>query len=330
MSKQRVAVVGLGRMGQFHTRILADHEDYDLVAVVDLRGSISRRTARQYHCEGFKHYSRILDREKVDAVIIAVPTSLHHEVASAFLKIGVHCMVEKPIASTVDEAEDLIRLAEENKCVLQVGHVEHYNAAVRKLRELLDKPGFIECHRLGPFAPRISDCGVVLDLMIHDIDIVLQIVNSPIVSMDAVGVNILTDNEDIANVRLKFESGCTANLTVSRVSPKPQRKIRIFQSDTYVSMNCLPAKQSIEVYQRIPRENPKPGEPTADIVRKRLRPKKEDMLTLELSDFLAAVNGERDPIVTGRHACDALEVAVKIARSIAEQKAHEKFRSTGA
>jgi predicted dehydrogenase len=323
MEKIRVGVVGVGHLGQHHARILAGLENTELTAVADSRSSAARRIAKTYECESFKHYERLIERDLVDAVSIAVPTSLHHEVASKFLNAGIHCMVEKPITTTVEDAEDLIRIAEEKNLVLQVGHIERFNAGVRKLREILDKPAFIECHRLGPFVSRVSDVGVVLDLMIHDIDIVLQIVDSPIVSMDAVGVNILTDKEDIANVRLKFESGCTANLTVSRVSPKPTRKIRVFQKDTYVSINC--AKQAIEVYKRVPKENPKPGEAQADIVRKRLRPKKEDMLTLELSDFIAAVMEEKTPNVTGHHARDALHLAVEIAHRIKEDNPYEKF-----
>ncbi len=324
MSKVKVAVVGIGHLGQHHARILSQNPRCELVAVVDKKGSTARRTAKQLDCEGYKHYSRILDRERVDAVSIAAPTPLHHEIASQFLERGIHCMVEKPITTTVEDAEDLIRISEEKDCILQVGHIEHYNAAVRKLRELLEKPGFIECHRLGPFVSRAASVGVVLDLMIHDIDIVLQIVNSPLVSMDAVGVSVLTDKEDIANVRMKFESGCTANLTVSRVSPKPRRKIRVFQKDCYVSIDC--AKQSMEIYRREMLPDAEKGEAQARIVRKRLRLKKEDMLTLELDDFITAVVEGRTPKVTGLHARDALHVAVEIARAIAEQNLVEKFQ----
>jgi predicted dehydrogenase len=324
MDKLRFAVIGVGRMGQHHARILAGNPQVKLVAVVDAKSSTSRKIARQYNCEEYKHYTRLFDRSPVDAVVIAVPTVMHYEVASQFLERGIHCMIEKPITSTVEDAERLIALAEEKGCVLQVGHIERYNAAVRKLSEILTKPAFIECHRLGPSA-RITDVGVVLDLMIHDIDIILQLVNSPIVSMDAVGVNVLTDFEDIANVRMKFESGCTANLTVSRVSPKPQRKIRIFQKDTYVSLDLMPDKQSIEVYQRIPRPKALPGEPNADIVCKKLRPKKEDMLTLEHGDFIKAIVEGKTPGVTGEHARDALHVAVEVARRIREANVVQNF-----
>ncbi|MBN1866458.1 Gfo/Idh/MocA family oxidoreductase [Candidatus Sumerlaeota bacterium] len=321
MEKVRIAVIGVGRMGQHHARILAENPHCELVAIVDRSRERAERVAQQYGCEGLKRYRKIY--EMVDAVCIAVPTSLHHKVAGEFLQRGIHCMVEKPITTTVDEAEDLIRLAEEKDCVLQVGHIERYNAAVRRLREILDKPGFIECHRMGPFDPRVSDVGVVLDLMIHDIDIVLQLVRSPIASMEALGVNILTDKEDLANLRIRFESGCTANLTVSRVSPRKQRKIRVFQKDTYVSIDY--DKQSMELYQRVPRPNPKKGEPAADIVRKRVRLAKEDKIALELDDFLQTILQGRKPSVTGQSARDALHVAVETARMIAENKTIERF-----
>jgi predicted dehydrogenase len=327
MDKLRVGVIGVGHLGQHHARILAGSPLCKLVAVADTDRERLEKHSKQWGCEGFARFEEILERKMVDAVSIAVPTTLHHKVAVEFLRSGVHCMVEKPITTTVEQAEELIRLADANKCVLQVGHIERYNASIRKLREILDRPAFIECGRLGPFSARVSDVGVVLDLMIHDIDIILQIVNSPIVSMDAVGVNVLTDKEDIANVRIKFANGCTANLTASRVSPKPLRKIRVFQKDMYVSISTLPTKPSMELHQRVPRPNPKPGEANADIVIKRLRVKKEpkDMLTLELEDFLETVQRGGSPTVTGQHARDALQTAVLAARQIADHMSQGIF-----
>lgn len=318
MEKLRVAVIGVGHLGQHHARILHNNPLCALTAVVDTDQARGEKIAGMWDCQWMEDYKKLVDEKMVDAVSIAVPTSRHHEVASTMLKAGIHCLVEKPITTTVEEAEDLINLADAKNCVLQVGHIERYNAAIRKLREFLDQPGFVECHRLGPFTSRVADVGVVLDLMIHDIDIVLQLVDAPIASIDAVGVSVLTNKEDIANARIKFANGCTANLTVSRVSPKPQRKIRVFQKDTYVSIDY--AKQSMQMYNRVPRAEPGPGEPSADIVRKRLRIKKEDMLTLELDDFLKTIQKGTDPTVTGEHARDALHTAVNIARMIEEQQ----------
>lgn len=306
-------------MGQLHGRILHQSNDCELVAVVDKNFSHAKKVARQWECEALEDHKALLEPErKVDAVCVATPTSLHHAVAVEFLKQGVHCLVEKPITETVAQAEELISLADAHGCVLQVGHIERYNAAIRKLRDILDKPGFIECHRLGPFTSRVADVGVVLDLMIHDLDIILQIVGSPIASMDAVGVNILTEKEDFANVRIKFENGCTANITASRVTPKPMRKIRIFQKDTYVSIDY--ARQNMQIFQRVAKPDPTPGEAKADIVRKRTRLKKEDMITLEVEDFLQTIQEGKDPTVTGQHARDALQAAVSIARLIEEQQ----------
>ena len=317
MSNVRIAVIGVGHLGQHHARILNQLPGCELVAVVDRSRRQAEAVAKKIGCpQAFKRYRRIYDM--VDAVSIAVPTSLHHEVASEFLQRGIHCMVEKPIATTVEEAEDLIRLAGENQCVLQVGHIERYNAAIRHLREILDKPGFVECHRLGPFTSRVADVGVVLDLMIHDIDIVLQLVDSPIKSVDAMGVSILTDKEDIATVRIRFENGCTANLTASRASFKVQRKLRVFQRDSYVSIDY--DRQSMQYYQRVPRNGAEDGGPTAEIRKKRVRLKKEDKLTLELADFVKAVSEGARPNVTGEHARDALSLAVQIARGDSRER----------
>lgn len=319
----RVAVIGVGHLGQHHARIFAENPKCELVAIVDRSRERAEKIARQWGTVGQKRISKILD--KVDAVSIAVPTSLHHKIATEFLSRGIHCMVEKPITTTVEDAEDLINLARQNNCVLQVGHIERYNAAVRYLRGVLDRPAFIECHRLGPFDPRVSDVGVVLDLMIHDIDIVLQIVQSPLVSIDAVGVSVLSDREDIANVRLKFESGATANLTVSRVTPRKQRKIRVFQKDTYFSIDCI--KQAMEMYQRVPRPKAVEGEPKAEIICKKVRLKKEEPLKLELDDFLDTILQKRTPQVTGENARDALHIAVEIGKMIWQNPLNAKFDS---
>jgi len=322
MDKLRIAVIGAGQHGQHHARILAENPKCDLVAIVDRSRERAEEVARRWNTQGFKRYRRVFGM--VDAVSIAVPTELHHKVGADFLSRGVHCMVEKPITTTVEEAEDLIRLAREHHCVLQVGHSERYNAAIRQMRKILDKPAFVECHRLGPFDPRVAAVGVVLDLMIHDIDIVLQIVDSPLVSMDAVGVAVVSDKEDIANVRMKFANGATANLTVSRISPRKQRKIRIFQKEMYISIDCM--TQSMEVYQRVMRPKAREGEPKAEILMKRARIKKEEPLKLELADFVDAVLEGKQPAVSGESARDALQIAVEIGKAIAQSKVEEKFR----
>jgi len=322
MEKLRIAVIGAGHHGQHHARILAENPKCSLVAIIDRSRERAEEVARRWNTQGFKRSRKIY--EMVDAVSIAVPTELHHKVAADFLSRGIHCMVEKPITTTVEEAEDLINLAKEHNCVLQVGHSERYNAAIRYMRGILDRPAFIECHRLGPFDPRVAAVGVVLDLMIHDIDIVLQIVDSPLVSMDAVGVPVVSDKEDIANVRMKFENGATANLTVSRVSPRKQRKIRIFQKEAYISIDCI--KQSMELYRRVARPNAREGEPKAEILCKRVHIKKEEPLKLELDDFLQTILEGKPPTVSGESARDALHIAVEIGKAISQSKLGEKFK----
>ncbi len=312
MAGLRVGVIGVGHLGQHHARNYYDLPGCDLVGIADIDQRAASRIASQYRCQAFYDHRKLLGR--VDAVSIVVPTISHYETAKDFLSAGVHVLVEKPITNEVKHARELIDLARKNNLILQVGHIERFNVAVQRLQEMLDRPGFIECHRLGPYDSRVRDVGVVLDLMIHDIDIVLNIVNSPIVSIDAVGIPILSEREDIANARIHFESGCMANLTVSRVTPNKLRKIRIFQANAYISLDYQ--KQNMEVYTREPIDNPGPGEPKAQIVRRKIRLRKEEPLRAELHHFIECVRHGREPQVTGEHGRDALQVAVAITEQI--------------
>jgi predicted dehydrogenase len=314
MDPVRVGVVGVGHLGQHHARNYSELDGCRLVGVVDVDHKTATRIASNLRTQAFFDYRMLIGQ--VDAVSIVVPTVAHYEVARAFLDAGVHVMVEKPITSTVKEARELIDLARERKVILQVGHIERFNVAIIKLQEVLTEPKFIESHRLGPYDARVRDVGVVLDLMIHDIDIILHLVRSPVVSIDAVGVPILSAREDIANARIKFENGCTANLTVSRVTPTRMRKIRIFQPSTYVSVDYQ--NQSMEVYQREEISGADTGEPAAQIRRRRLRIKKQEPLKLELSHFLQCVREGVSPAVTGEQGSNALEVAIRIVEQIQE------------
>lgn len=318
MQNIRVGVVGVGHLGQHHARNYSELEGCELVGVADVDQKAATRVAGNLRTQAFFDYKMLIGQ--VNAVSIVVPTVLHYAVARDFLEAGVHVMVEKPITSTVQQARELIDLARDRNLILQVGHIERFNVAVIKLQEILTQPQFIESHRLGPYDPRVRDVGVVLDLMIHDIDIILQIVRSPIVSIDAVGVPILSPREDIANARIKFENGCTANLTVSRVTPNRMRKIRIFQPSTYVSVDYQ--KQSMEVYQREEIRNAAEGEPQAQIRRRRLRLKKAEPLKLELAHFLKCVREGATPAVTGEHGTNALEVAIRVVELIQENTKH--------
>ena len=312
MQNVRVGVIGVGHLGQHHARNYSEMEGCQLVGVVDVDRKTAKRVASNVRCQAFFDYHVLIGQ--VDAVSIVVPTSLHHPVAKELLEAGIHVMIEKPITNTVTQARELIELARAEKRILQVGHIERFNVAVIKLQEILTNPGFIESHRLGPYDPRVRDVGVVLDLMIHDIDIILQLVHSPIVSIDALGVPILSEREDIANARIKFENGCTANLTVSRVTPNRMRKIRIFQPNMYISVDYQ--KQAMEVYRTVEIEDAREGEPAAQIVRKRLRLKKEEPLKRELMHFTHCVREGHEPMVSGEHGHNALEVAIQIVEQI--------------
>jgi len=312
MDKLRVGVVGVGRLGQHHARIYAELPNTDLVGIVDIDRPRATKVARTYSTQALLDYHMLLG--KVDAVSVAVPTTLHHEIGRTFLANGVHILVEKPITATVPEARNLVNLARKNRLVLQVGHIERFNVAIVRLREVVKEPAFIEVHRLGPYDPRVQDVGVVLDLMIHDLDIILEVVNSPVRSIDAVGVAIFSDKEDIANARIHFENGCIANLTASRITPKKTRKIRIFQEDTYISVDYV--KPGMEIYRKQPVPDPRPGSPPVEIVRKRVRLKWQEPLKAEIEHFLECVVNGMTPQIPGEKARDALELAVEISEMI--------------
>lgn len=308
----RVGVVGVGSLGQHHARIYSQMPECELIGVADVDRRAATRVASSCNTQALFDYSLFFG--KVDAVSIVVPTIYHYEIAKAFLQQGIHVLVEKPITAEAHEARDLIDFARSKKLIIQVGHIERFNPAVVKLKERLTQPGFIECHRLGPYDPRVRDVGVVLDLMIHDIDIVLQIVKSPIVSIEAVGVPVLSKKEDIANARLHFENGCIANLTVSRITPNKLRKIRVFQNDSYISIDYM--KQKMEVYSVEEIKNAAPDEPQKQIQRKPIRLKRDEPLKKELEHFVECVRLGSEPAVTGEHGHDALRVAIEITEKL--------------
>ena len=312
MARIKVGVVGVGHLGQHHARIYAGNPQCQLIGVADSDVKTAQKIARQYGTEPFTNYKDMFG--KVDALSIAVPTVHHHAIASECLKQGIHLLVEKPITSTVEQAHDLIELAREHKRVLQVGHIERFNMAVIRLKQVVNRPLFIEAHRLGPYDPRVKDVGVVLDLMIHDLDIILQIVNSPVKSVEAAGAGIYGRHEDIANARVNFQNGCVANLTASRVTPHRQRKIRIFQRDAYVAVDYI--EQEVEIFRRTRTQNPQPGTPAVSIIRTKEKIEKQEPLKLELNHFVDCVLRGIEPIVRGEHGRDALELAVEISDQV--------------
>jgi predicted dehydrogenase len=328
VSKPRVGVIGVGHLGKQHARIY--HQLGALVAVVDADGARAAEIAGLYSVPHYSDYRQIFD--KVDAVSVAVPTVGHHEVAREFLQRGIPCLVEKPLTKTIEQGEELCRIAREKKVVLQVGHVERFNPAVTAVLDVIKKPRFIEVHRLSPFRFRSSDIDVVLDLMIHDLDIVLHLTRSPLARVDAVGMSLLFGKEDMANARLEFEDGCVANLTASRISEKSMRKTRIFSEDCYVTVDTL-AKEAW-----IYRTTPQLGEALAKLPKDRdlnladlaTIPKEfysvqevklpdEEPLARELQSFLEAVGQKKEPVVPGEHGVRAMKAAETI---LTEMRAH--------
>jgi len=307
----KVAVIGVGHLGQHHARIYSQMRDAELVGVVDVDEKRAQEIASRCQTSAYSDYSQVSG--KIDAASIAVPTELHYKIGKDFLNAGVHVLIEKPITQTLKEADELLRLAEKKRLILQVGHIERFNPAISALTKVIKEPRFIECHRLGPFKPRAANIGVVMDLMIHDIDIILSLVNSPVKRIEAAGVPVLSQEEDIANVRITFENGCIANLTASRVTKEETRKIRIFQRDAYLSLDYI--NQELLTYRRV--ITPDGG---VRIVSSKPEIEKVEPLKLELEAFIHAIQRGQEPLVSGEAGKEALAIAWEISRQIKPQR----------
>jgi predicted dehydrogenase len=299
----RIAVIGVGHLGKHHARILASLPGVELVAVVDTNRARAEEIAAAHRTQALFD-ARDLDG-RVDAVTVAVPTAIHRDIARPFLDAGIAALVEKPLARSLAEADDLIAAAHRSKTILAVGHTERFNPAVAAARRFLSDPRFIEVHRLGTFPERSLDIDVVFDLMIHDLDVVLSLVASDVAAVDAVGVPVLTSRVDIANARLRFANGCIANLTASRISRDRVRKIRFFQPSAYVSIDY--AAQKLEIYRLETGAGPAPAIQGGDVA-----VETDEPLRLELADFADAVVSRRPPRVTGEQGRRALAVATEI------------------
>ncbi|MCB1878193.1 MAG: Gfo/Idh/MocA family oxidoreductase [Chromatiales bacterium] len=305
-----VAVIGVGYLGRIHARIYHSMPQVDLVAVVDTDASVAEAVAKECECEAFTSIDPILDR--VQAVSIVVPTSLHGTVAAPFLDRGVHMLMEKPIAPSYDESLHLVERAREAGVIFQVGHLERFNAGVKALSERVRDPRFIEAHRMSPFVARATDVDVVTDLMIHDIDIVLSLVKSEVVSVQAIGLPVLTHHVDIANARLEFANGAAANLTASRVSEKRFRRVRVFEKHCYEALNFV--DQQVEVMRAVPAAED--GE-WPEIVKENLAVDAQQPLDAELAAFIHSVNSGEPPLVDGHVALEALRVAMTVKEMMA-------------
>jgi len=305
MQPVRTAVIGAGYLGRFHAQKFALLPESQLVAVVDVVEEAREQVAAETGCRAIADYRDILD--EVDAVSIATPTPLHHEIAKHCLERGVHVLVEKPITQTPGQARELIEVAARHDRILQVGHLERFNAAILALGDTLGQPRFIESHRLAPFKERGTDVNVVLDLMIHDIDLIQSLVGAPIESIDAVGASVFSSGLDIANARIHYASGCVANTTASRVSLKTERKLRLFQDDAYVSID-LQQKVLTIVRKPPPGTNVAPGQ----VVIEERSYEQGDALKLEIAEFLRSIREGRPPVVSGVDGLLALETAIRI------------------
>ena len=313
MKKLKCAVIGAGYLGKFHAEKYAALPDCELLAVVDVNKKVAQEVAAKYGAQALTDYQTLLGQ--VDAVSIVVPTSLHHVVSRDFLNSGSHVLVEKPITVTVEEANELIAIAGEKELILQVGHLERFNPAVLGLNDIENKPLFIEAHRLSPFNPRANDVSVVLDLMIHDIDIILALVDSEVERMDASGTAVLTNDTDIANARLVFKNGCVANVTASRISMKMERKMRLFRPSSYVSIDFQ--NRVLMEYHTGDKEM-FPGIP--EIVAEESVFESGDALLEEIKHFIKCIQTGENPLVPGEAGRRALQTALQITDLLKSQE----------
>jgi predicted dehydrogenase len=318
MKKIRAAVIGVGYLGRFHAQKYAALSDCELIAVVDADAEVAQRVAAEVGTRALSDYRQLFG--EVDAVSVVTPTPSHAEIAAGLLRSGAHVLVEKPIAETAEQAQQLIELARQHRRVLQVGHLERFNPAILAAEPVLKSPRFIECQRLAPFRERGTEVNVVLDLMIHDIDLVQMIVGSPVASFDAIGTPVFSAEIDIANARLRFENGCVANVTASRVSLKTERKLRVFCDDAYMSLD-LQQKILTVIRKRVPPAAA--GELPVQIEEQSFA--QGDALLAEIQAFIKAIREEGPVMVTGEDGQRALRTAIAISERVsanARENAH--------
>jgi predicted dehydrogenase len=309
----RVGVIGVGHLGMHHARVYTEILDAQLVGIADSCEERAHAIAEPFGVPCFTDINALIEHTHPDALSIVVPTSAHYEVAKRAMEQGMNVLIEKPVTTSVSEAESLLKLASKRNLILQVGHIERFNSAVQHVRQFVKDPYFIQTRRMGPFSPRISDVGVVLDLMIHDIDIVLSMVNSELVSISSVGSCIKTDHEDIASAQLSFANGTIAQVLVSRVSEKRQRTMEITEPERYITVNYETQDVSI---QRCVRQN---GGNTVEVIEHPVFPKTEP-LKMELQHFISCVRDGKQPMVGIKDGKRALEVCVAVLKQIHDSK----------
>jgi len=321
LEKLKVAVIGTGHLGKEHARIYSEIPEVSLVGVVDTNKDTGEAVARRCKTRYYSSVKEILN--KVDVASVVVPTKSHYEITKDLLNNGIHVLVEKPMTGTVSEAEDLIKLSQQSSTILQPGYIERFNPALEAIKKLDVSLKFIECHRLSPFTLRSADIGVVLDLMIHDIDIILYLSKSKVKKIDAVGVNVIADKEDIANARIQFENGCVANITASRVSFEPMRRIRLFSENSYISLDYQ--KQEALIYKKSPKLTLKSIDAESkgvssildlknfsfgDMLKiERIKMDNQEPLRKELESFIDCVKNGKQPVVSGEEGIEAIKIA---------------------
>lgn len=332
MEKIKAGVIGVGHLGKHHARVYSQIPEAQLVGVHDADSEKAQKVAKEFDTRHFENLSDLLER--IDVVSLVAPTTFHYSLACEILSKGKNLLIEKPITETVKQAEELVSLARGKKLILQVGHIERFNPAFKAIENLKLEPKFIESHRLAQFGPRGTDVAVILDLMIHDLDLTLSLVQSEVKTIEAAAVSVISDREDIANARLTFENGCVANITSSRISARPLRKMRLFQKNSYISLDFL--QRSVEIYELVdadfvPQEesekktkvgNIPTGEVGKTIIYEKPEIKSEDMLTSEIKSFLDAVKNRTHPKVSGEDGKRALEVALEI---VSKAKEHREW-----
>ena len=327
MADLNIGIVGVGHLGSLHAKMLAEIPEARLAGVHDLDFAKARKVAHEFNATPFEHLNDLL--KEVDALTIAATTTSHFEIARTALEAGKHLFIEKPITQTIAEADALCKLADKHKVLVQVGHIERFNPAILALEKFEIKPMFVESHRLAQFNPRGTDVAVVLDLMIHDIDIILSFVKSPVARIDANGVAVVSDSIDIANARLQFENGCVANVTASRISQRKMRKMRLFQRDEYISIDF--SEGLSEVFRLVGEDEPETkgtmmlgeisaGKKKRKIVYEQPEVKETNALKFELQLFIRAIRENTRPIVNAEDGKRALEVAHAIMEKIQQQR----------
>ncbi|NIQ38610.1 MAG: Gfo/Idh/MocA family oxidoreductase [Proteobacteria bacterium] len=314
MKKLKVGVVGVGYFGSFHAEKYAKIPQVELVGVADINEARAQEVADNFSTRPYVDYKDLFD--KIQAVSIAVPTPIHYEVARDFIDHGIDVLLEKPMTATLEQAEALVEVAENRERILQIGHLERFNSAVFALNGLLGDPLFIDSIRFSPFLERASNVDVVLDLMIHDIDLILSIVQSEVTSISAVGVQVISSYLDIANARVEFQNGCTANITASRVSDKKMRQIRIFQDNGYITIDFLSHRMRVH---RKEKDSLGPK-----VVSEEITMPPTDALEGEIHSFIEKVRDRTDPLVSGRNGKRALEVALSITQQIQKNMGRRK------